>query len=314
MASTSVEILKSVTPRSIPSARPESRGLRVCMVAYAFYESDTRILQYATALAKRGDTVDVIALQRDDSLPEFEVLNGVNVYRIQSRTVNEKGLFSYGSSNSTLPAAFHCYFCAGNIVNVPTILCMCTMCRTSWCSPRSFLKWKGVPVILDIHDLLAGVLRQQVQGQSRLPCCSGCNAGGALFCRFCHHVIIANHLWRDRLVARSSRPDKCSVVRNHPDLDIFVEQSGHGRKNDKFMLTYPGSLNAHQGLDVAIRAFARIADQMPDAEFHIYGEGRPSPSLIELANKLGMQERILFHDFLPSREIARVMASNRSGD
>ena len=43
-------------------APPKQSGLRVCMVAYAFYESDTRILQYAAALAKRGDTVDVIAL------------------------------------------------------------------------------------------------------------------------------------------------------------------------------------------------------------------------------------------------------------
>ena len=96
MASTSVEP-KDVTSLNLPPARRQSRGLRVCMVGYAFYESDTRILQYATALAARGDTVDVIALKRDDSLPEFEVLNGVNVHRIQSRTVNEKGLFSYGS-------------------------------------------------------------------------------------------------------------------------------------------------------------------------------------------------------------------------
>ena len=29
------------------------------MIAYAFYETDTRIMQYATALTERGDTVDV---------------------------------------------------------------------------------------------------------------------------------------------------------------------------------------------------------------------------------------------------------------
>lgn len=49
------------------------------MLAYAFYESDTRILQYATSLVQRGDTVDVIALRRNESTPRFEVLNGVNV-------------------------------------------------------------------------------------------------------------------------------------------------------------------------------------------------------------------------------------------
>ena len=123
-------------------------------------------------------------------------------------------------------------------------------------------------------------------------------------------MIVANHLWRDRFVARSSRPEKCSVVRNHPDLDIFVAQSREERqKNDKFVFTYPGSLNWHQGLDVAIGAFASVADKLPDTEFHIYGEGPAKPSLIELANQLGMQNRIFFHDFLPSREIARVMAS-----
>jgi glycosyltransferase involved in cell wall biosynthesis len=123
-------------------------------------------------------------------------------------------------------------------------------------------------------------------------------------------VIIANHLWRDRLVARSAQAEKCSVIRNHPDLNIFIAQSRLGKKkNGKFLLTYPGSLNWHQGLDVAIRAFASIADQMPEAEFHIYGEGPAKISLIQLANALNMQNRVIFHDFLPSREIARVMAT-----
>jgi len=59
---------------------------------------------------------------------------------------------------------------------------------------------------------------------------------------------------------------------------------------------------------VAIRAFARVAGEMPQADFHIYGEGPAKPALIELANELYMQGRVIFHDFLPSREIARVMA------
>jgi glycosyltransferase involved in cell wall biosynthesis len=72
-------------------------------------------------------------------------------------------------------------------------------------------------------------------------------------------------------------------------------------------MVYPGSLNGHQGLDIAIRAFARIEKQMPDAEFHIYGEGPAKPDLMALAKELD-QERIFFHDFLPSAEIAQVMA------
>ena len=285
------------------------RAVRVCMLAYAFYESDTRILQYATALARRGDKVDVIALKRDDQQPDVEVLDGVTVYRIQSRAVNEKRLLTYGGRllRFLVRSAFflrrknreHSYDLV-HVHNVPDFLVFAAI----------FPKCKGVPVILDIHDLLPEFYASKFKVSSAslafklLTLVERCSAA------FATHLIIANHLWRDRLVSRSCRQQKCSVVRNHPDLDIFVEQVRQRGQAEtgRFLLTYPGSLNAHQGLDVAIRAFARIADQVPDTEFHIYGEGPAKPSLIELAASL-KQERIIFHDFLPSREIARVMAA-----
>src|SRR5664279_3202523 len=68
--------------------------MRICMLAYAFYESDMRILRYAKALVDRGDSVDVIALRREGA-PAFEVLQGVNVYRVQPRQRNERGWFDY---------------------------------------------------------------------------------------------------------------------------------------------------------------------------------------------------------------------------
>ncbi len=309
MVSTLIEEAKNDVSTKDPQVLGDRPGLRVCMLAYAFYESDTRILQYATALAKRGDTVDVIALRRDASMPEFEILNGVNVYRIQARTVNEKGLFTYAIRilrfllRSTLflrrQHRQHPYDLV-HVHNVPDFLVFSAL----------FPKINGVPVVLDIHDLLPEFYASKFKVRHDsflfkvLTFVERCSAA------FATHVIVANHLWRDRFVVRSSRADKCSVVRNHPDLDIFIAQSRQEQqKKDKFMLTYPGSLNWHQGLDVAINAFASIADQMPEAEFHIYGEGPAKPSLIELANKLAMQHRVIFHDFLPSREIARVMAT-----
>jgi glycosyltransferase involved in cell wall biosynthesis len=310
MTSTSHEISRnSSVPMRTPVVRQENSRLRVCMLAYAFYESDTRILQYATALAERGDIVDVIALRRDDSMPEFEVIDGVNVYRIQPRTVNEKGLFTYVSRivrffvHSTLflyrRQREHAYDVV-HVHNVPDFLVFTAISS----------KWKGGAVILDIHDLLPEFYASKFSINHGslvfrlLALVERCSAA------FATHVIIANDLWRDRLVARSSRIDKCSVVRNRPDLSIFEKKSDWDlEKTDKFILTYPGSLNSHQGLDIAIRAFASVADQIPDAEFHIYGEGSAKPSLILLASELKMQARILFHDFLPSREIARVMAA-----
>jgi glycosyltransferase involved in cell wall biosynthesis len=290
------------------AGRRKNQRLRICMLAYAFYESDTRILQYATALAERGDEVDVIALRREDSMPEFEVLQGVNVYRIQQRTVNEKGLSTYVSR--ILRFFFHATwflyrqqrnnpYDIVHVHNVPDFLVFCALSS----------KWKRMPIILDIHDLLPEFYASKFKVRHEsflfrlLTFIERCSAG------FATHIIVANDIWRDRLVKRSSRNEKCSVVRNRPDLSIFEKKVDWEAKDPgKFMLTYPGSLNWHQGLDIAIRAFALVADRMSDTEFHIYGEGSAKPSLIELSEQLKMQGRIIFHDFLPSREIAKVMA------
>ena len=69
---------------------PPMHGLRACMLAYTFYETDGRVMRYAEALAEAGAEVDVIAL-RKPSQPVEEMLNGVRVLRIQERERNEKG-------------------------------------------------------------------------------------------------------------------------------------------------------------------------------------------------------------------------------
>jgi len=297
--------LPTITSKVSAAGRP---GMRVCMLAYAFYESDTRILQYATALAQRADTVDVIALRRDGSFPTFEVLNGVNVYRIQSRTVNERGLFAY--TTRIMRFFFHSMFFlrrkhtehpydAVHVHNVPDFLVFAAL----------YPKLKKVPVILDIHDLLPEFYASKFKITHTsllfklMLLVERCSAA------FANHVIVANHVWRDRYAARSSLAEKCSVVRNRPDLNIFTRLPGRTKKaGGPFQLIYPGSLNWHQGLDIAIKAFASVERQMPDAEFHIYGEGSAKPALITLANELRQQDRIFFHDFLPSNEIAQLMA------
>jgi glycosyltransferase involved in cell wall biosynthesis len=72
---------------------------------------------------------------------------------------------------------------------------------------------------------------------------------------------------------------------------------------------YPGTLNHHQGVDVAIRAFAKVADEMPEAQFHIYGEGPAKSSLQRITDDLLLNQRVIFHDFLPTDQIAEVMAT-----
>ncbi len=68
--------------------------MKACMVAYTFYEGDNRVRRYAETLVNQGWHVDAIALQYKNT-PAFEIIKGVNVYRIQKRTLSEKREINY---------------------------------------------------------------------------------------------------------------------------------------------------------------------------------------------------------------------------
>ena len=279
--------------------------MKICMLAYSFYETDARIKQYATALVERGDTVDVIAL-RQPGQPNHCVLNGVNVFRIQTRTINERGPLTYLFRIMRfllLSAAFIArrHFSEKyqliHVHSVPDFLVFAAIIP----------KLLGTPVILDIHDLLPEFYASKfhvARGSFLFRCLVLVER---LSIAFANHAIVANHLWCERVAMRCGAPQKCSPIRNYPVPGLFTPNI-RSRSNGKCLITYPGSLNWHQGVDVAITAFAKIKDQMPDAEFHIYGEGPAKESLIRLADSLGLSNRVIFHGLLPTEQIVQVMA------
>ena len=70
------------------------RPLRVCHLAYTFYEFDNRVTRYVQALAERGDAIDVITLRRPGTSWR-ERSKGVEFYRIQRRSTNERAAWTY---------------------------------------------------------------------------------------------------------------------------------------------------------------------------------------------------------------------------
>jgi len=288
------------------STSPRHKPMKICMLAYSFYETDARIKQYATALVERGDTVDVIAL-RQPGQRNHSVLNGVNVFRIQTRTINERGPLTYLFRimrflllSATFIARRHLSqkYQFIHVHSVPDFLVFAAIIP----------KLLGTPVILDIHDLLPEFYASKfhvARGSFLFRCLVLVER---LSIAVANHAIVANHLWCERVAMRCGAPQKCSPIRNYPVRGLFTPNI-RTRSNGKFLITYPGSLNWHQGVDVAITAFAKIKDQMPDAEFHIYGEGPAKESLIRLADSLGLKNRVIFHGLLPTEQIVQVMAN-----
>jgi len=280
------------------------------MVAYAMYERDNRVRRYAEALAKRGDEVDVYVLKQPGQ-PDRGELNGVRIHRIQTRVHNEKSPFTYlakllvfllRSSAALTINNFRKRYDVIHVHSVPDFEVFAALIP----------KWMGSKVILDIHDVVPEFYASKFNTSRDSLVFKTLVLLEKLSIAFSDHVIIANHIWQETLLSRSVAPEKCTVVMNYPDIDIF-QKKPRTRGNGKFVMVYPGSLNWHQGLDVAIKAFARIAVKFPEAEFHIYGEGGEKKALLDLIRKLNMVDRILFLGMKPMHEIAHVMADADAG-
>ena len=290
---------------SMPATKP-GRRKRVCMVSYSFYESDNRVMRYAKALAARGDHVDVIALSRTDDTPIEETLDGVHIHRVQRRERNEKDKFAYlgrilrflvVSGFALTRKHLKQRYDIVHVHNVPDFLVF------SAC----FAKFTGAAVILDIHDIVPEFYA------SKFPSNGGDGVIGPLkvleriSAGFADHVIISNHLWYEVITSRSVKREKCTVFINYVDTGVF-RRVRRERKDDRLLVIYPGGLQWHQGLDIAIRAFTKVSERIPSAEFHIYGEGPMKDRLVSLAHSLKLSDKIRFFQSLPTREIVAFMA------
>lgn len=280
--------------------------MKACMLTYSFYENDGRVKRYAETLASRGDWVDVISLRKEGQ-SSFEITKGVNVYRIQDRTTDENGKFSYLERILRFLITSSIFLSKQHIKEKYQLVHAHSI--PDFEIFAAFLpRFAGCKLILDIHDIVPELYASKF-------CCSH---NGVLFrtltaieklsCAFADRVIVSNHIWEAKLRSRSVGSNKCITFLNYPDPDIFHLKT-RTRKDGKFIMMYPGTLNWHQGLDIAIEAFATVADQIPETEFHIYGRGNVLNSLKQMVNSKNLQKRVLFKSALPIEEIAELMAN-----
>jgi glycosyltransferase involved in cell wall biosynthesis len=278
------------------------------MVAYSGYLADGRVTRYAEALAERGDHVDVLALQRSPESPKRQTVSGVNLVRIQERFgKDEKSrlsflvpLLRFLARASTWIAREHSRkrYDLLHIHNVPDFLVF----AAAW--PRL----TGTRVILDIHDIVPEFYASKFGvKENSLPITTlkWVERASAMIA---DRVIIANHLWLEKYATRTGANGKCSVFINNVDSHIFRPRP-RTRNDGKFIILFPGGLQWHQGLDIALRAFGIISSDIPQAEFHIYGDGNMKDNLIALTKELGLDGRVRFFAPVPIRRVADLMAN-----
>ena len=278
--------------------------MNVCMIAYAVYECDSRLICYAETLAGLGHTVDVIALSGTET-ESREAVDRVNVFRVLSRDHRKKSRISY------LKQIMRFFLRAMLLVTKRDVRKRYDMIHVH--SVPDFLvftalypKLRGAKIILDIHDLLPEFYISKFASNERSFAYHLLLQVERLSAAFADYVIAANDIWRTKLVSRSVSEHKCVAILSCPDRSVF-QRRGKTRYDQKIIILYPGTLSSHQGIDIAIRAFELIKSEVPSAEFHIYGTGPERESLERLASQLRVDDRVKFNSARTLRDIAGLM-------
>jgi glycosyltransferase involved in cell wall biosynthesis len=280
--------------------------MRVCMVAYTFYETDNRVRRYAETLARRGDQVDVIVLRRP-AQSCFDVIRRVNVFRIQQRVVDESSPITYllkllafffrSSWTLTLHHLRNKYDVI-HVHSVPDFEVFSTLI------PRLL----GAKIILDIHDIVPELYASKFKISEKSFVFRLLLWMERLSVRYSHHVIVANHLWFERLLGRSARADRTSAILNYPDPTFFSSQEQEMQPDRKdFVLCYPGTLSHHQGVDLIIAAMDGLRDRLPNIRLQIFGDGPERARLDAMVADLGLGDRVTIGAGVALERVAEAM-------
>jgi glycosyltransferase involved in cell wall biosynthesis len=118
--------------------------------------------------------------------------------------------------------------------------------------------------------------------------------------RLCHrlaHATIANSEASRRTVIEQerARPERVHILPNGIDMDRFADTPPYSPKlnGELRRVGVLSNLRPVKGIDVFIRAAARVAAELPNVEFSIAGEGDPAPYR-QLANECGIADKVRF--------------------
>jgi len=267
---------------------------KILMAAYTDYSRDPRVKREAEALLAQGYRV-VFFASRDPGDPRRETIEGIEVVQIlrliSSRNSMSAYLLNYGYFFLALCAHLTIHpFRYGliHINNMPDFLVL-----AAWL-PRLF----GKPVIHDIHDLMPELFTEKYNLGDKHWLVRMLRLQERWAAKMASAVLTVEERLRDILDARGIPRDKTRVLLNLPDERIFAPRERLERKppGAPFVMAYHGTLARRLGLDIALRAVAKISDRIPNVELRIIGGGEERARLVKLRDELGLQERVTFSE------------------
>jgi glycosyltransferase involved in cell wall biosynthesis len=291
--------------------------IRVCAITCDRYPEDPLVRRTAEAAAGEDCEYHVISSQGEGQTEE-EVFRGVLVHRIciPDRTgrpigrITAMGLcamlfywsaFAIKAGIKVARLHFKHKFDVVHVHNLPDFLVFAAVV------PKCF----GARVILHIQDVTPELMAVKASGIRRSVTVALTKVQERISTAFADHVVTVGWPFEKPLLERGVHPEKLSSILNSADPNIFdpnkrteptLEEATEGHP---LILMYHGTCAHRNGLDTAIKAFAKARrHSAPHMVFHIRGEGEAVPYLKQLAQELDVADHVVFSGYGPLEEVS----------
>ncbi len=270
---------------------------------------DRRVWQESTTLRDAGWEVHVICPQGTKRDTEAEaVVDGVHIHRypLKAATGGPAGyLQEYGS------ALWHTLRLARKVGPVDVVHA---------CNPpdllylvAKYLKRQGARFIFDQHDLCPELYLSRFDRGQDLLYRGVCALERATY-RAADVVISTNESYKQ--VARirgGKKPEDVFVVRSAPVVERFHEVPAEPelKKGKPYLLAYLGVMGPQDGVDYALRALAKLRDEVGRTDWHavFVGSGDAFDDMVALSAKLGLANQVEFTGRISDEDLVRYLST-----
>jgi glycosyltransferase involved in cell wall biosynthesis len=301
---------------------------KIVMLVENYFPQDTRVTNEASLLTEAGYQVSVVALRKHGQ-PGYEVLNGVEVYRLPALELFKKTPFANVNRMNLLLVKLKSFL--GYVVEYCYFTTACLIVSTYIFARRGFhvmhahnppdtlflvalpFKLLGKKYVFDQHDLCPELYR------SRYGAAEGFASGLLRIFEWCSLkladvTIATNESYKQIQIERANRdPRDVFIVRNGPNQMRMtpVAPSGRLREMDKCILCYIGSLNPQDGVDHLLRSLRHLLYDLKCSDFYcvIMGTGDSLQDLRDLAEKLQLNGCVELPGFVSDEDLQANLAA-----
>jgi glycosyltransferase involved in cell wall biosynthesis len=274
---------------------------------------DRRVWLEARALRDAGFAVSVVCPKASGD-PAFQEIEGIRV-RKYAPPPPTHGTLSYAWE------FLYCWLRTSVLVFRAAaregfdVIQACNPPDTYWALAALFKPF-GKRFVFDQHDLCPEVYVSRFPSGSRFVKRALLLLERATY-RLADHVIATNESYRKTAMRRGGLPpDRVTVVRTGPDPERLTrgEPAPAWRGGRRYLVAYLGVMGPQDGVDLALRAAARLVRSgRDDVRFVFIGSGDSYDELVTLADELGIADDVTFTGRVPDETVFEIFSTSDVG-